>query len=282
MSPIAITGTLGHIGSHVVSGLVKAGVPVRVLVRREGEVNLGLSVEVVRGTYEDEETCRRLLKGASKAFFLTSGPSVPRFDGLLAAAARAGGVEHIVKVSILGASHESSELGQWHRGGEERVEASGVPWTFLRPSPFSSNALRWLPTLHAKGTAFGAFGTAPLAMIDPEDIADVAVLALTTSGHGGRIYDLTGPKALTAAEQVSILGEVVGKPFKYVDLPDDAYHRGMTDSGMPKIAADAMLHRVQEMRTAGGVPPNGVVEKLLGRPGRTFRQWVESNAAAFK
>jgi uncharacterized protein YbjT (DUF2867 family) len=100
-------------------------------------------------------------------------------------------------------------------------------------------------------------------------------------GHRrGKIYDLTGPEALTATQQVAAVSAVTGKRFEYVNLEDDAALRGMMEGGMPRVAAEAMLHLVQALRGAPP-PPTGVVAQLLARPARTVRSWVEENAAAF-
>jgi uncharacterized protein YbjT (DUF2867 family) len=282
-SPVVVTGALGNIGSRVVQKLTAAGTPVRVMVRRSGDVELGPSVEIVRGSYDDPAAVRQLMEGAKKALFVTAGPQLARQDGSLALAARAAGVQHVVKISVLGGGpDDTSEIPTWHREGEKSIEATGLAWTFVRPAAFASNALRWLPTLRSLGKVFGAFGAAALPVIHPGDIADVATLALTTGGHEGCVYELTGPECLTAAEQVAILGAVVGKPFEYVNVDDDAALRGMIDAGMPKVMAEAMLHLVQSLRGAGGGRPNDTVAKLLGRPAWTFRRWVEENAAAFR
>jgi uncharacterized protein YbjT (DUF2867 family) len=279
MSTVLVTGALGNIGSRVVAKLVRAGVRVRALVRRPADAKLDPAVEIVAGSYDDAGALKTAMEGVSKALFITAGPDLARHDAALAAAAKAAGVAHVVKVSVLGARRDGSEIPAWHRQGEEAIEATGLPWTFLRPGPFASNALRWLPTLRATGKAFGAFGAAALPLIHPDDIADVAVLALTTSGHAGQIYELTGGEALTSEAQVAILREIIGKGFEYVNVPDDAALRGMIDSGMPKVMAEAMLHLVQGIRAAAPAP-NGVVPKLLGRPARTFRAWVQENAPA--
>ena len=222
------------------------------------------------------------MAGVSRALFITAGPELARHDGALGAAAKSAGVEHIVKLSVLGADRGGSEIPSWHRDGEQRIAATGLATTFLRPGSFASNARGWAATLRAAGKAFGALGAAALPVIHPDDIADVAVAALTQSGHAGKAYEITGPEPLTAADQIAILGEVAGRRFEYVNVDDDTAVRGMIDGGMPRAMADAMIHLIQALRAAGRLPPTELVPQLLGRPARTFRQWAIDNAALFQ
>jgi uncharacterized protein YbjT (DUF2867 family) len=283
MSTILVTGARGNIGSRVVARLAKAGARVRVLLRQPSPAFADRpSIEVVHGSYDDDAAITAAMTGVSRALFITAGPELARHDGALAAAARTAGVEHIVKLSVAGARGGGPEIPGWHHDGEQRITATGVPATFLRPSSFASNARGWVTTLRATGKAFGAFGSAALPVIHPDDIADVAVAALTQPGHAGKAYELTGPEALTCAEQVAILGEIAGRRFEYVNVEDEAAVRGMLDAGMPKVMADAMIHLVQALRGAGRIPPGEVVPQLLGHPARTFRQWAHDNAEIFQ
>jgi uncharacterized protein YbjT (DUF2867 family) len=279
MSTILVTGARGNIGARVVHKLVQAGARVRALVRPGKAVSFDPRVEVVTGGYDDTAAVAAAMAGASRALFITAGPQLAHHDGALASAARAAGVEHVVKISVLGARSGGSEIPAWHHDGEARIAATGVATTFLRPGSFASNAAGWLRTLVPTGKAYGAFGGAALPVIHPDDIADVAVLALTAPGHAGKIHELTGPEALTAAQQVAILADVLGGAFEYVNVDDDVAVHGMVDAGMPRAMADAMIHLVQALRAAGRIAPNDAVPTLLGRPARTFRQWATEHAA---
>lgn len=282
MSTILVTGARGNIGSRVVDKLVKAGARVRVLTRQPNAALDRPSVEIFHGSYDDAPAVAAAMAGTARALFITAGPELARHDGVLALAAKAAGVEHVVKVSVLGARAGGSEIPTWHHEGEQRIAATGLATTFVRPGSFASNARGWAATLRSMGKAFGALGSTALPVIHPDDIAEVAALALTTPGHAGKIYELTGPASLTPAEQVAILGEVAGKSFEYVNVDDEVAVRGMLDSGMPKPMADAMIHLVQGLRGLGRIAPNEVVPQLLGRPARTFQQWASENAATFQ
>jgi uncharacterized protein YbjT (DUF2867 family) len=277
MSTILVTGARGNIGSRVVARLVSSGARVRALVHHPRETAFDRAVEVVVGGYDDAAAVAGAMTGVSRALFITAGPELAKHDATLAIAARAARVEHVVKISVYGAREGGPEIPSWHHDGELRIAATGIAATFVRPSSFASNALGWLRTLRATGKAFGALGEAALPVIHPDDIADVAVHALTQPGASGAVHELTGPEPITAAAQVAILGEIAGAAYTYVNVDDETAVRGMIDAGMPKIMADAMIHLVQALRGAGRIAPNETIPRLLGRPARSFRQWAEDN-----
>lgn len=114
-------------------------------------------------------------------------------------------MRHIVKLSVLGAGGRAREgVAVWHDAGERALQESGIAWTFVRPGAFMSNALYWSATVRSEGRVFSNFGHGKLPVIHPRDIAAVAARALTSPGHEGKAYPLTGPDSLTTAEQVRI------------------------------------------------------------------------------
>src|SRR5439155_13439138 len=115
---------------------------------------------------------------------------------------------------------------------------SGMACAFVRPTGFMSNALGWVGSIKSQGAVYGNGGQGKMSVVDPRDIAAVAVKALTGSGHEGRAYDVTGPEALSAAEQVQILSSAIGKPLRYVDVPDAAERQNMLEMHMPPAIVD--------------------------------------------
>jgi (4-alkanoyl-5-oxo-2,5-dihydrofuran-3-yl)methyl phosphate reductase len=106
---------------------------------------------------------------------------------------------------------------------------------------------------------------------------------LTTPGHEGKAYELSGPEALTTAQQVEAVGRAIGKDLKYVNVPDDAARQSMLGMGMSQAYVDAMISLIQMLRGIGRIEPYpGDVEKLTGHKPRSFGQWAEANAAAFR
>lgn len=128
--------------------------------------------------------------------------------------------------------------------------------------------------------------TAPAATLDspssdPRDIAAVAIAALTEPGHEGKTDEVTGPQALTNAEQVAILAETIGQPLRFVDLPADAARQAMLGRGMPAEIVDGLLEFGTD-RSAGGEQVSDAVQTLTGRPARTFASSAADNVSAFR
>lgn len=282
MGRILVTGASGNVGSRIVRMLAARDIPVRALVRRRDRVAFAAPVEIVEGNYEDLASLRRALSGVDRLYLIAAGPDLTRHDASVIDAAEEANVEHIVKLSVAGAPSEASPIPTWHRAGEKRLEASGRAWTFLRPASFASNALGWAGPIRARATVFGALGETALPVIDPDDIAAVSVHVLTTPGHAGKAYTLTGPEALTTARQVEVLSEVLDKRLTYVNVPDEAAQKGMIDGGMPKAWAEALIGLIQQLRALGRVEPTTAVRELIEREPRTFRAWAEANVAAFR
>lgn len=279
---ILVIGATGTVGREVVRQLLEAKEDVRVLSRdRARAAKLGEGVEVVEGDLGKPETLGAAFAGVDRAFVLSTGPGVAELEGNAYAAAKKAGVRHIVNISAQGAGQPELAIGRWHHDSEERLEASGVAWTILRPGQFASNALSWAGSIKAQGAVFAPTGDGKTAPIDPRDIAAVAVKALTTPGHEGKIYELTGPELLTTAEMAQRIGAVIGKEVRHVDVPEAAAREGMLRAGMPEVLASAVLELMALIRAGRGAALSPVVEQVLGRKPRTFDEWARDHAAAF-
>jgi uncharacterized protein YbjT (DUF2867 family) len=280
MSLVLVTGAAGNVGSRLVRRLVARNIPVRAFVRKGEAAPKG--AEAFEGDLADRDSVRAAMKGVSKVYLLSAGANVAELESNVIDAGAAEGVKHIVKHSVQGAEYEGAIIPKQHRASEKRIEASKVPWTFLRPASFASNAFGWAGMLKGGDAVYGPFGEASLPVIDPEDIAAVAEKVLTEDGHAGKAYTLTGPETLTTAEQVAIVGKVLGRKLAYVNVPDEAAAKGMVDMGMPPAVVDNMIDLVKMLRSLGRIEPTKTVSELLGRSATPFGSWAEANAAAFK
>ncbi|ONK10699.1 NAD(P)H azoreductase [Streptomyces sp. MP131-18] len=156
----------------------------------------------------------------------------------------------------------------------------GFVWTRLAPVEFMSNALEWADSVRKDGVVREAFPEARSAMIHEADIAAVAAAALTAEGHGGQEYWLTGPEALTVRDKVRTLAEVLGREVRYAELSREEAVAQWRGAGF----SDEDVAFFLAMRTdppAAGYTVLPTVERVTGRPARTFAQWVGENATAF-
>ncbi|MFE6270215.1 NAD(P)H-binding protein [Streptomyces goshikiensis] len=278
---IVVTGATGNVGRHVVERLLAAGETVRALTRDPAGARLPARAEVVGGDLTRPRTVEPALKGAS-ALFLFAAPGTA---GPVLRAAGEQGVRRVVLLSSSAVTYDTegsdNAIVAYHREIERETEESGLEWTLLRPCGFSVNTLRWAPRIRAGNVVRGPYARAEMALIHERDIADVATRVLLTDGHVGARYVLTGPEPLTQAEQVRRIGEAVGRPVRYEEVPPDVAREEMIRDGIPAEFAEMTL-RFQ----AGliGVPTeiSPAVEEITGRPARTFDQWAAERAADFR
>lgn len=278
---ILVTGATGTVGREVVR-LLPAGVGVRVMARSPGRVRgAGASAEVVWGDYEDRGSLERAFRGIRAVFVVTS--RIGDDDVRLVEAARVAGVRHVVKLSAAGVADVRAVdvLTQWQRGTEELWRGSGLEWTFLRPRLFMSHALSWASSIREQGTVRALYGWVPQACVDPRDVAEVAVRALTGKGHAGRAYTLTGPEAVTAVWQTAQLAELLGRPLRCEEL-DQGQARAVLGERYPREIVEVLLERAERLREGGKAEVTGAVAAVLGRSARSFRVWAQDHLSAFE
>lgn len=274
---ILVTGASGNVGGEVIRAVLAAGYQVRGLSRQSAP-GVPAGAEVVLGDLNDRGSLRSAFAGVDAVFLLAGYPEV---SGLLAEM-RAAGVGRVVLLSsgaVAGGDLDNAVV-RFNVVSEAAVRDSGLDWTVLRPSGFMSNTLQWIPQLRAGDVVREPFADVPIAMIDPHDIGAVATLALTSGAHNGQSYRLTGPKPLYAADRAAILGAVLGRDLRLVAEADDDARRRMEES-MPDSMVDAFF---QFFRRGGYDDSHldGTAARLLGRPPRTFGDWVRSHAEAFR
>lgn len=283
---ILVIGANGTVGSEVVKQLIQGGHRVRALVRDPVKAQkLGTSVEVVKGDLSKPETLAAAFVGVDKTFVLSPpiGPEFPELEGNAFNAAKKAGVKHIVKQS--GSSSietfmAGSPFAEWGLESEKRLRALDVAWTILRPGPFYSNVITaW--GIMPRGGLFLPAGNGKDQPIDPRDIAAVAVKVLTTPGHEGKTYELTGPELLSYAEVVQIIATVTGKPLKYVNVPEAVWRQEMLGAGAPPFVVESMLSYFAGVR-AGRLSVTSTVPELLGRPARSYEQWAKDHREALQ
>jgi (4-alkanoyl-5-oxo-2,5-dihydrofuran-3-yl)methyl phosphate reductase len=281
---ILVTGATGTVGSELVKQLLEVDQKVRVLARDPAKAaKFGDKVEVLQGDLAKPETLVAAFRGVEKVFQLATGATIKELEANAIDAAKEAGAKHIVKISVQGAELDPGlELGRIHRESETKLKASGIGWTMLRPGAFASNTLAWTGSIKAQGAVFALTGEGRTAPIDPRDIAAVGVKALTSPGHQGKEYTLTGPEALSAAEQVHKISVAIGKPLKCVDVPLAAAREEMLKSGLPEATVSALMEYFALIRSGREFAITSTVEEVLGRKPHTFDEWLRDNLVAFK
>ncbi len=281
MKPILITGATGRIGRQVVSELVATGVRVRAMSRNPDVADLPPEVEVVCGDLTIPETLERCLDGVDKVFLVWTarGNAAPAAVDMIASHAR--------RLVFLTSPHRTrhpffrqpNPLAVMFAEIERMIEASDLRWTFLRSGMFAANSLSWwAPQIRAGKVVRWPHAAAPTAPIHEQDIAAVAARTLLEADHESAEYVLTGPESLTQFEQVTTIGEVIGRPLRFEEItPDEA----RLELGFPTPVMDMLLNA---WAAAIGQPAfvTNTVAEITGHRARTFREWTSDHAEEFR
>ncbi|GAA2291360.1 NAD(P)H-binding protein [Nonomuraea roseoviolacea subsp. roseoviolacea] len=279
MSDILVTGATGNVGKHVVSQLAQAGIPVRALVRDPSRARLPENVQVVAGDLTAPETLEPALRDVDAVFLVWPGFAAETAEPVVEAIAKHARRVVYLSADVPGAG-DDDEPSIFHQRIERLIRRTGVNWTFLRPGGFAVNTLGWADQIR-QGVVRWPFGTASRSLIHEKDIAAVATHVLTSGGHTGAAYVITGPERLTQAEQVRVIGEVVGREVRWEDMPPEEAREVLTRAwGDPGFVESAL--RGWESFVTAPEKVTDTVERLLGRPALTFRQWAEDHAADFR
>jgi uncharacterized protein YbjT (DUF2867 family) len=283
---ITITGSTGTIGSELVRLLSGAEAPTRAVFRNSRKVQPLRGVVWLQADLRDIRLLEPALAGSTRLFVLTDNQA--GFSDLqirILEVAERVGVAHVVKLSALGASdHSKSWIAREHWQVEQALQRSSMTWTILRPHAFMQN---WLVDL-ADSVRRDSVIESPIddgrvPFIDTRDIAAVAVDALLRPEiHAGHRYFLTGGEAVGFAEVAAVLSEVSGRRVTYRPISMGEERARMEAAGMPPEQIDAVL-AIAAYQRAGG--PTSIVsdkvERLLGRPPRTIRDFLGDHADRF-
>lgn len=284
---ILLTGGTGLAGSAVVREFIRSGHPVRVLVRnpaRAAGLRAFPTVEVVEGDLLRPETLHDALKGVQRALLLSSPDAqlVEAQTGFIDAA-KSAGVEHIVKFSGLSAADIGTPFifGAMHAEIESHLQDSGLLWTQLRPSQFMTEFLREVPTILAQGALFLPFKDIRLVPVDIVDIARAVFLLLTTSGHEGKTYALSGPEALNMDEIAQKISKAIGRTIRYVDIPREDRNAALLGAGTPEFFVQALDAQTGERLLGRESVVHQETHETLGLNPTSFSEFAARNAGAF-
>jgi uncharacterized protein YbjT (DUF2867 family) len=285
---LLVTGATGTIGRPLIDILVNQGAKVRAVTHNPQAAGLPAGVEVVGGDLSRPDTIAPLLEGVT-ALFLH-----PRAVGLAAggllALARQRGVRRVVALSATNVDDDpalqpSRYQGDRNKEVEDAAVASGLVWVSLRASSFAMNTLRaWGAQIRAGDVVRGPYATFAEALIHERDLAEVVARALGSDAlvaRRGRRLELTGPQSLTHEQMVATIGEVLGRPLRYQELPPEVAKQGMVQQGIPEAFVEALMARYAR-EVGQPAPLSGEVERILGRPARTYAEWVADHADAFR
>jgi uncharacterized protein YbjT (DUF2867 family) len=263
---VFVLGGTGKTGRRVAQRLGQRGVPVRI-GSRSAEPPFD---------WEDRSTWVPALDGISAAYISyypdIAIPGAVETVGAFARLAVERGVRRLVLLSGRGEA-EAEEA-------ERVVQASGADLTILRATWFAQNFSEdyMLDAVLAGQVALPAADT-PEPFVDADDIADVAVAALTEDGHVGQLYELTGPRALTFADAVAEIAAASGREIAYVPVSIDEFAAKATAQGVPSDVVALMRYLFGEVLDGRNSHTTDGVQRALGRAPQDFREFARDAAA---
>ncbi len=265
--PILVLGATGKTGRRIIQMLADEGVPTRA----------GSRSAVPAFDWNDEAGWDACLEGV-RAVYINYAPDLAMpgaTDAIrtLVEKARRAGVERLVILS--GRGEEEAQAC------ERIVQASDLDWTLVRASWFNQNFSEgaFVDLVQAGQIALSA-GDVPEPFVDVQDIAEVAVAALTQPGHSGEVYEVTGPRMLTFAEAAAEIGRATGRDVRYVQVPHDAFVEGVASSGAPKDVVWMLDYLFATVLDGRNAHVTDGVQRALGRPPRDFADYCREIAAS--
>jgi uncharacterized protein YbjT (DUF2867 family) len=286
---ILVTGATGNVGGALLGQLCSSGVPVRALVRssERGDILRGYDCEIAVGAYEDPASLHTALHDVERVFLVApAGEGMADLEIAALQAIRAGRPDaRVVLLAAEGVDAPGERGGRVlaeHRRVVRHLRDSGLPGTVLAPGSFMQNLLRQAGSVQEHDVLALPAGTAAVNHVDVRDVAAVAAHVLTSDGHDGATYTVTGPEALTYEQVAASLAEVLGREVRYVDAPPQDARAALVGGGLSPWLADALLELHEAYRSGHGATVTDEVEKATGRPARPLRQFLTEHAAAFR
>ena len=283
---ILVTGATGRAGSQVVRALRERDQEVRAFVRdpKRALELLGEEVEPAVGDLADASSVRAALEGVD-GLVLSCADDPRRVEwetGAIDAATAAGGTRN-VRLSTIGAEPGApTAFWDWHGRIDQHLRRAEADWVVLQSSFYMSNLLAGAEQVAREGRLFAPAGEARVAMIDPRDVGAVAAAVASGEGEAAQTYLLTGLEAITFAQAAEALSAATARRVEFVDVPDEGARQGLVGAGMPEFVAEQLVRIFGMLRRGVAEQVTDSVERLSGRPPRSFAQFAREHARLFE
>jgi uncharacterized protein YbjT (DUF2867 family) len=283
---ILITGASGNAGGAVLREVLKSGNSVRAMIRaKEDSAKVPQGAATVIADFSDKQSLCRALESVDTVYLVCSPVrELVELESNMIDACREAGVKHIVLNSALGAGDFSKSFPSWHRKVEDKLKASGLAYTILRPNGFMQNLIAYFaPSIREQGAFYQSTGNAKISHIDLRDIAVAAAKILRSPAqHSGKIVELNGPEALSYAEIAEKISKATGRKVQYVDIPPDAQRKALLDMGMPDFLITALLELQEYYAADKASKVDGTLESLINRAPAKMDDFLKENAGQFR
>lgn len=276
---LAVTGSTGQLGGRVAARLAARGLAQRLVVRDAGRAPVlpETTAVAVPGGYADGDGMRRALAGARTLFLVSASEDARRTAAHRSAVAAAvdAGVARIVYLSYLAAAEEATfTFARDHFHTEEAIRATGLRFTFLRPSMYLDYLL---VLVGADGVIRGPAGDGRIAMVARDDVADVAAAVLAEEGHDGQTYDVTGAEALTLHELAAELARASGRPVSYHPETSAEARASRAHYGAPDFEVEGWITSYAAIATGEMAVVSDTVRRVAGHPPAGVAEWLAAD-----
>ena len=282
---ILVTGASGTGGKAVLQEVSRKGSEFRGMYRSNQQAaKAPRGCEPVLADYSDKQSLRTALDGVTSVYVVCSPiPQLVELESNVLDVSKETGVKHVVLNSALGAGDYTKSYPSWHRKVEDKLKATGMSYTILRPNGFLQNIVAFnAPSIRTQGAFYAAMGDAKVSYVDVGDIAVVAAKALEGGSHAGKTYELNGPEAISNPELAKRISRVAGRTVNYVDIPESAQREAMLGLHMPEWQVAALLELQQYYKQGGGAKTDGLLKSLIERDPVSLDQFLTANAAEFR
>ena len=280
--PFGVTGSTGAIGGRVAARVADRGLRQRLIVRDPGRAPDLAGAEVAQASYDDVEAMRAAFDGVGTLFLVSASEAQDRLRQHVDAvdAAVAAGVERIVYLSFLAAAPDATfTFARDHFHTEAHIRDTGVPFTFLRSSLY----LDFLPWMCGDdGVIRGPAGTGHFVPVTRDDIADVAVVAVTGAGHEGLTYDMTGPDRLTMEEVAQELTRATERAISFHHETLDEARASRAHYGAPDWEVEGWVTTYAAIATGELDVSSDAVERVAGHLPQTFRSYLAAHPESYE
>jgi uncharacterized protein YbjT (DUF2867 family) len=285
---ILITGATGTVGSETVKVLSGEDVKIRAGVHSiiKGDRFKSFSnVELVQLDFHNPESLWVALTGVDRVLLITpfTQDQATLAKALIDVAKQVGELPHIVRLSASGADAEPGiRIGRDHREVEVYLEAAGLPYTILRPGGFMQNFLMSAQSIRDQNSIYLPQGEGKVSYIDARDIAAVAGQILThPAGHENKIYELTGPEAISATQVAQALTLATDRVITYVDVPESAAESAMLQQHLPPWMVNGLLELYSIYKAGYADQVTDTVAQLSGRSPRSINDFAQDYSSYF-
>ena len=282
---LLLTGVTGKTGGASAQALLKKGIKFRAIVRNAEKAAAlkAAGVELVIGDVTDRAVLEKAMTGVDKALMtMPNGEKQLDLEKQFVDVAKARGVQHVVKMSSMEAVPTAkAPIPKIHYASEQYLQKSGLAWTMIKPNFFMQNFLGSGGTIKEQGKFFLPMAQGKTVMIDTRDIGACVAVVMTTPGHEGQAYQLTGPEELSFADAALRFTKVLGRKIEYVHVPMPAYRQTLARFLTNEWHLNAVCELFQEIADGQDLHLTGTVQKLTGKPPTSLEQFIRDHQAVF-